>query len=259
MLKSKEKLREKIDEFVKDYDMEDPMINLKYYHTFRVADISEKLAQSLNMTDEQVNVAYIIGLLHDIGRFYQVKNYQTFVDSKEHSVDHGDLGYEMLKSGYIREYIDDDKYDYIIEEAVRNHNKLEIDKSKNYSELELKFLKVIRDADKLDIYNIVCSNDKYINYTDFEDEKLSNRLIESLHSREIAKYQDIHTKLDSVIVTLSYVFDIYYDYSLQDIKEKQYFKKYVDLLNISDKSRNYLYQIIDELNIYINERLDKKR
>ena len=52
-----------------------------------------------------MDLAAYCGLLHDIGRFEQLKRYNTFVDSK--SIDHGLLGYEILKEdNYINKYID---------------------------------------------------------------------------------------------------------------------------------------------------------
>lgn len=74
------------------------------------------------------------------------KQYHTFNDLK--SFDHGDYGAELLKK-LIRNFISIDKYDKVIFEAVRNHNKLRIDE--NLNEQERLFAKLVRDADKLDI------------------------------------------------------------------------------------------------------------
>ena len=80
------------------------MITLKINHTLRVVDLCEKIAKSLNMSDEEIFISKIIGLLHDIGRFEQWKRYHNFKDYE--TVDHADLGIEILKeNNYLRKYM----------------------------------------------------------------------------------------------------------------------------------------------------------
>lgn len=55
-------------------------MNLKYAHSLRVAALSERIAQSLSMEKEDIDLAWLIGILHDIGRFEQLRRYQTFFD-----------------------------------------------------------------------------------------------------------------------------------------------------------------------------------
>ena len=52
-------------------------------------------------------------MLHDIGRFEQIKRYGTFNDSK--SVDHGEFGADLLfkEQRLIEDYIDVRDYDKI--------------------------------------------------------------------------------------------------------------------------------------------------
>ena len=99
------------------------MMKLKVNHTLRVVNLSEKIAKSLNLSEEEINIAKNIGLLHDIGRFEQWKNYNTFKDYV--SIDHADLGVSILKKeNFIRQFIEDDKYDDIILNSIKYHNKL---------------------------------------------------------------------------------------------------------------------------------------
>ena len=55
------------------------MIILKKEHTYRVANLSEKIARSISdiydLSEGDVDLAWIIGMFHDIGRFEQVKRY----------------------------------------------------------------------------------------------------------------------------------------------------------------------------------------
>ena len=70
------------------------MIDLKIKHTFRVMRLSEMLASNLNLSDEEIYIAKMIGLLHDIGRFEQWKVYNNFRDLI--SIDHADFGIKVL-------------------------------------------------------------------------------------------------------------------------------------------------------------------
>ena len=56
----------------KNYDLNNELIMKKYYHSLRVARLMTILAQKLNFTDEDIILAFKIGLCHDLGRFYEV-------------------------------------------------------------------------------------------------------------------------------------------------------------------------------------------
>ena len=90
------KAKKVFDDYVKNYNSNDEKIKLKIDHTYRVSDLCEKIALSLGMNNEDVDIAWLTGLLHDIGRFEQVKRYGTFNDPK--SVDHAKLGSSILFS-----------------------------------------------------------------------------------------------------------------------------------------------------------------
>ena len=143
-------LEKSIQEFIKyteKYDLNNENIERKQKHSIRVMKISKKIAEGLNLTQEEVDIATLIGLLHDIARFEQYTKYHTFKDSE--SVDHGELGVEILNRD-IRKYIETDQYDEIIKLAVKNHNKYKIQEDLNLK--QKLFAQIIRDADKIDIF-----------------------------------------------------------------------------------------------------------
>ena len=135
------------DKYVSTYDMNDPDINYKYYHSYRVMNNMELIATKLNLSKEDIHLAKVIGLLHDIGRFEQDKLYDSF---KDHSFDHGDYGVKVLKENKFLDNFNITKEDYeVVYKAIKNHNKFAIEE--NLNERELIFTKMIRDADKIDI------------------------------------------------------------------------------------------------------------
>ena len=137
------------------YDPDNPMIRHKVEHTLRVAGNCERIAVSLRMDDGDVAFAWFLGLLHDIGRFEQVRRYGTFVDSV--SVDHAEFGADLLfREGLIHDYpvgeLSADRLS-LLETAIRQHNKLALPEGLN--EKTRCFCDLIRDADKADIFRVV--------------------------------------------------------------------------------------------------------
>ena len=63
------------DIYVQNYDINNDRIKLKIEHIKRTAECSRKLATQLNLNDEDIKLAKLIGLLHDIGGFEQLRVY----------------------------------------------------------------------------------------------------------------------------------------------------------------------------------------
>ena len=66
------------ENYVSNYNKEDTLIEKKRTHSYRVAIHAAKIAQSINLNQEQIDIAYICGLFHDIGRFEQAKQSHTY-------------------------------------------------------------------------------------------------------------------------------------------------------------------------------------
>ena len=168
-------------EYTSRYDITDPKIRLKVEHTYRVAaltdEITSDIASSFKMDAHDRDLAWAIGMLHDIGRFEQVKRYQTFWDSE--SVDHAEFGADLLFGGEFEKdpflaFDFDVSEKNIIEKAIRNHNKYRI--SEGLTEREILFCNIIRDADKIDILKV---------NTDFTPEEIYGVTMDELLSSSI--------------------------------------------------------------------------
>ena len=132
----KKKALKAFKDYVENYNPDDEKIKLKIEHIQRVSKVAEKIAKSENLLDEDVELAWLIGLLHDIGRFEQIRLYNTFNDGK--SINHAEMGIKILfEEGHIKEFIDDRKYDDLIKKAILNHNRAKIEPELNEKELEM--------------------------------------------------------------------------------------------------------------------------
>lgn len=90
-------------EYVRNYDPSDEKIKLKIDHTYRVAGLCQRIAESLGLSESDVDIAWLLGMLHDIGRFEQIRRFGTFNDAQ--SVDHAEFGADLLfKEGLIRKF-----------------------------------------------------------------------------------------------------------------------------------------------------------
>jgi putative nucleotidyltransferase with HDIG domain len=127
-----------------------PSLQLKVDHSKRVAENARWLAESLGWNRSETNRAEALGWLHDIGRFSQFAEFGTFMDAT--SVNHGKRGWEIVRETKILFPLKIEEQTALLE-GIRYHNaKTEPD---SLTEESLRFLKLIRDADKLDIFHII--------------------------------------------------------------------------------------------------------
>jgi putative nucleotidyltransferase with HDIG domain len=154
MIIDRERVKNTFAEYISGYNATDPKIKLKIDHTYRVAELCELIARNLKLDEYETDVAWLTGMLHDVGRFEQIKRYNTFNDAQ--SVDHANFGADLLfKEGLIDTYVDgfhDDKYGVIVENAIRNHSAFRIDE--RLDEYTVMFCNILRDADKVDIFRV---------------------------------------------------------------------------------------------------------
>lgn len=240
-----EKAKRAFKEYVKNYNPEDEKIRIKIDHIERVSQIAKKLAENLKLSLEDIKLAELIGLLHDIGRFEQVKIYHTFVDKD--SINHGEYGVKVLfQDGLIRKFIEDTKYDDIIRLAILNHNKSAIEEG--LTERENLHAKIIRDADKTDIFSVLIIGDKKAIW---EKADLSNDIITDEVYREFMEdksinYKKRETSADILVSHFAYVYDFNFKETLQVIKQNNYIDKLYKRFIFNNKETMERYNKIYE-------------
>ncbi|MBQ2872907.1 MAG: HD domain-containing protein [Bacilli bacterium] len=235
------------DKYTSNYDMNDPDINYKYYHSYRVMEIMEKLAITLNLSPKDIELAKVIGLLHDIGRFEQDKLYDSFKDGK---FDHGDYGEKLLKETNFLKHFDILEEDYeVVYKAVKNHNKYGIENTQN--ERELFFSKLIKDADKLDILYVLGS-DKFDMLEKDNKDDISKEIKDAFINNKLGNIKEIKTQNDKLIIPFTYIYDINFKESLKIIDKNKYYDKIYEKINNKDIFKEY----IEYTNKYIAERID---
>ena len=244
-------------EYVSNYNLQDGKIALKVAHILRVSELSKKIATSLNLSEEDIKLAELIGLLHDIGRFEQVRRYNTFIDKI--SINHGEYGARILfEDNLIERFNVDEKYYKIIKTAILNHNRSKIED--NLTEQELLHSKIIRDADKLDCFYVLLTDDIKNTYgcsaEDMQNETFSSEIIREFKEDRMIDYKKRATYGDIWISHMAYVFDFYYKSSYIVIKEKDYLNKLTQKMNFKNPQTIQMAQeLLQIANDYIKSKI----
>lgn len=248
-----EKAKEEFIKYTEYYDLTNENIERKQKHSLRVMQISEQIAESLELRQEEIQLATLIGLLHDIARLEQYTKYKTFRDMD--SIEHGDYGVEILQHD-MRKYIETTQYDEIIKKAVKNHNKYKIEEG--LSAKEEIFAKIIRDADKIDILyesvEMFWQGREHI----VENSTITEDVIEQFNNCvqiKRRKERKQENSINEIVSVIAFIFDMNFKESFKIIKNQNYINKILDRYNIKDEyTKNEIEKIRIKANRYIEEK-----
>lgn len=213
-------------EYVDGYHTEEEKVRLKIEHTYRVAELCEEIALSLGLPKEDVDLAWLVGLLHDIGRFEQLKQYGTFQDAD--SIDHARYGAGILfGQGKIRDYTADREEDGLLRTAVASHSAYRI--PEGLGERTERFCHIIRDADKIDILrvNVEFPLEEIYNVdsASLRGSQVTEAVMESFREEHAVLRSLKKTAVDHVVGHISLVYELVYPVSLKLVEEQGYLEK----------------------------------
>jgi len=197
-------------------------LRLKQEHTRRTREEVLYLAGRLALDDNQTRIAETVALLHDIGRFPQFATYRTFNDGR--SVNHCSLGVEVLCRERVLETLSLEERQWI-ETAIAYHGRKSL--PAGLEGPALLFLKLIRDADKLDIYRIVA--DVYRRQAEdptgfsFEIElpdepRITPAVLDAVLTGRLIEHTSLQTLNDFRLCQIGWVYDINFTASLERLK-----------------------------------------
>ncbi len=255
-----EKAKKELKIFLENYKNQKELgFELKVVHTYQVAQNSKKLAEELKLKQEDIELAELIGLLHDIGRFEELKMLNQFDNIK---FDHAEHGVKMLfEDNLIRNFVEDNQYDEIIKQAIQNHSKFEIPK-----DLEARTLlhcKIIRDSDKLDNFRVKQEErmeaifPKIISAKEeIENSKISESVYQAIKELKCVKLKDRKTPLDYLICILAFIFDLNFSASYQIVREKDYANQMINRFDYKlSETKEKMEEIRRIVNQYINQQI----
>jgi hypothetical protein len=213
-------------------------IELKEEHTRRVCAEILDIGKSLSLEPEKLCLAEIMALFHDVGRFEQYVRYGTFLDRD--SEDHALLGIKILrKHGVLKDI--DQATRHLIFKVISYHNRLRLPETETQE--SLLFAKLLRDADKVDIWRVV--TDHYsrkeghgngaIDLGLPHDPEISDEVCAALMAGRIVRLASLKTLNDFKILQMSWVYDVNFARTFQLIRERGYMEMIRDALPESTK------------------------
>jgi hypothetical protein len=216
-------------EYVSGYYTDDSRYDypfrLKKNHTKRVCENIIMIGQAMNLSDDELILAETMALFHDIGRFEQYVKYGTFSDIA--SENHAKLSLrQMAIHGVLSKNTKDEKR--LITKAIAYHNIALLPDAKD--EKELFFMRLLRDADKLDIWKVVI--DYYHERDNFKSSAIelnlpddpiwSGKILEAVMNKKIARMEDLKTLNDFKLLQISWVFDLNFAPSFKAVENRKY-------------------------------------
>lgn len=234
----------------------DKNIRLKEEHTLRVCENIVLIGQSLNLDRNKLYLALAAALFHDVGRFTQFKTYKTFDDTR--SENHALIGIKVLEETGVLSRLPETEQSLIIK-AVKYHNLPRL--PDNESGDCLLFSGLVRDADKLDIWNV------FIKYNEERDvspnpslylalpdvPEYSESFIDDILNNRVSENRDFKTFNDMKLFQLSWVFDINFPFTFLCIEKRNYLEKLIsslpateDIKRVHVHLKNYVHGKVQE-------------
>jgi hypothetical protein len=219
-------------EYVASYYTGDPVhdqpVKLKQQHTERVCMEIFILGQALNLSPQDMLLAETMALFHDVGRFEQYAAHRTFMDSA--SENHAELGIRELNKHNVLSICSDEEQ-LLITKAIGYHNMRTLPKDDD--ERTLFFARLLRDADKLDIWRV------FIEHYEKQDEEThstivlglpeeptcSPKILRTLHQQRMADLKDMTTRNDFRLLQISWVYDLNLRPTFLAVRERRYVER----------------------------------
>ena len=240
--------------FYTDRPADNSTIRLKEKHTERVCENMILLGKASGLSDEEMVLTETMALFHDVGRFKQYAVYGTFKDAD--SENHALLGLRELAAHNVLDVCTKEEKKWITK-AIANHNAITIPEKENGKSLF--FSRLLRDADKLDIWRV------FIDYYNTRDEQpspvvefglpddpsFSPQVLSAFSEERFVLFKDLRTVNDFKLLLLSWVFDLNFSFSIQLVKDRRYIEKIEAILPDSQETKKVLKHIHDYMDRYL--------
>ena len=242
--------------YLDDYERENDKVKLKIIHTYGVVEQSRSLAERMKLSGEDTSLAMIIALLHDIGRFEQLKRFDSFEPA---TMDHAAYGVEVLfGEGMIRRFVADDTWDDIIRTAIAKHSDFILEEIGD--ERVLLHAKLIRDADKLDNCRVKLVDDLETfmgaSAGEIGSQPISPKVRADALAGRCIFSPDWVTLMDYWVSYLAYFYDLNFRESLDIAEENDFVRKICARVPYSNpETKKTMEKLQEHLVRYVHEGL----
>lgn len=238
------------------YNAADPKIKLKIDHTYRVAALCDRIARSLGLSPAEVDLAWLCGLLHDVGRFEQLRQYGTFNDAQ--SIDHAAMSARVLfEEGRIRDYLADGREDNLLRTAVAWHSAYRL--PEDLDARTRQFCQILRDADKVDILrvNVEVPMEEIYNVTTeaLRQSPVSPAVLQAFYEHHCVLRTLKQYPADNAVGHASLVFELCYPESLRAVAQQGWLWKLLDFPTDNPDTAAAFAAIRTEMQRWLQEKL----
>lgn len=226
--------RKIFEEYLDSYDRSDDKIQLKIVHTYGVVAQSSEIARRMHLSQEDTELAQLIALLHDIGRFEQLKRFDSFEPG---TMDHAEYGVKVLfEENMIRHFIKECCLDSIIRTAILKHSDYQLEGIAD--KRTLLHAKIIRDADKLDNCRVKLVDDLETlmgaSAETIGSQKITPAIYNTVFQNRCILSKDRVTLMDYWVSYIAYFYDINFRESLDIVEEKDWLSRIIRRIPYSD-------------------------
>lgn len=238
--------RASFDDYLNQFNREDDKIKLKIVHTDGVVRCSSDICRRMAVNEEDARLAELIALLHDIGRFEQVRLYDSFEPGV---MDHAAYGVELLfgERKLIRKFVKEDTWDPIIRQAIARHSDYSL--GDGLTSRELFHARLIRDADKLDNCRVKLEDplETFAGGTAEEigAQKISPKVKADVLAGKCIRSSDRVTLMDFWVSYVAYFYDLNFRESLDIVEEQDYVRRIVGRIPYSAQETEHAMEEIE--------------
>lgn len=243
-------------DYAAHYNTADPKVKLKIDHTYRVAALCDCIAKSLALPPEDADLAWLSGMLHDVGRFEQLRRYNTFIDAQ--SISHAALSASVLfDEGHIRDYIDDAAEDALLRTAVAWHSAFRL--PEELDDRTRMFCQILRDADKIDILrvNVETPMEEIYNVSTeaLRQSPVTPAVLDAFYEHHCILHSLKKWPADNAVSHASLVFELCYPESLRIVDEQGWLWQLLDFKTENADTAKTFAAITAEMKRWIGERM----
>ena len=239
-----------------DPDLRDA-IDLKIEHTLRVCEESRYISAALGLAAEARHLAEVAALFHDMGRFPQYARYHTFSDRK--SEDHAALGVRVLRERAVLAALG--PAEDLLLRVIGYHNRLALPGPDDETPTCLFFSRLLRDADKLDIYRVVTDyyrrpeteGNGWVAWELPDTPGVSEAVCEALMAGRVVPNDRLRNLNDFKLLQVGWVYDINFAPSLHRLCERGYLRMLRDVLPDSPR----IEMIFEKIEAYMAKRMEE--
>lgn len=221
-------------------------LNFKYKHSENVSNIANNISLFVFREEENQENAKIAGLLHDIARFVQMRQFNTFIDAK--SFNHGEKALEIIKNDEFLKSLPPNTQTTILD-AISVHNKMEFKPFSN--EITQLTANILRDADKIDILNSIAeiysspesTFKKAIELDMPDDARISEKVLEQISQFQMVNFDDLETLNDFKLLKISWIFDLNFPISHALVLENDSLNKIYNSLSVKTKETANIFNM----------------